>query len=208
MQKIDATDELNAYILPHLARVIQVAIAGRFSVSFVGPSGSGKSFLKSKLTQLYGLCSDISGADYPQILEFRYCECGNKESLRECHCFVKSVSKYVSDNTRIFRSNVILAECPNPRPSDFMEMLSGRKTYMPLFIFDDEEIFARDSVVLDRQVCLDLLKAAITEMFFDWTDFNNVVLIAKTLAMMEGRKDVEPQDVAEAVRYRCVHLIK
>jgi predicted ATPase with chaperone activity len=167
-------------------RALVVAAAGGHSLLLVGPPNCGKTMLRAAALEL-GLAETFE--EWP-------CPCGNR-TLRDapCGCTVRQVERHL----RRLPSADITVEMVRPLER---EMRTSGTTLADM----RKQIEAKadyQSLDLDT-IGGNLLKAAVAELGIDAAVRQRVLLVARTIANLDGREQIEPSHLCEAINYRGV----
>ena len=158
-------------------------------------------------------------------LEPHGCPCGYlTDPKKECHCTPNQIQKYLSKVSGPLLDRIdIHIEVPSVKYKDLSDETSGEKSEairdrvkkardIQLTRFKDDKIFANSqmSYRLVRKYCKldepsrDLLKTALTELGFSARCYDKILRVSRTIADLEGKTNIEPDHVSEAIQYRSL----
>ncbi|HAZ10296.1 MAG TPA: magnesium chelatase [Candidatus Omnitrophica bacterium] len=153
------------------------------------------------------------------------CPCGYlTDTKKQCHCTPNQIQKYMSKVSGPLLDRIdIHIEVPSVKYKDLSDESSGEKSEVirsrimqareiQLARFKDEGIFANSQMShkLARRYCKlddasrDLLKIAITELGFSARCYDKILRVSRTIADLEGKPDIWPDHVSEAIQYRSL----
>ena len=167
-------------------RAIEVALAGKHSMTFIGHPQNGKSLIPFIL------------GDKIKWNWLMPCRCGNYgDAYSECLCSVARINRWRS--WRMFRESLdsdIIIEIVTPRANDYahegeewghLEKRIAQKTSVPNLDIDE-----------DGQ---DLLNLAIKDLGLKMQRVDAVKRVAKTIAELDLSRNIKCHHIAEAVQY-------
>jgi magnesium chelatase family protein len=170
----------------HVKRAVEVALAGKHSLTVIGREGDGDKLLQVIIPHTF----------------LEPCPCGNHGSpVAACSCSVSKILRY--RNTHKFRAalmNTLIAiQLETPRPlstgkgeafAEVMKRVERAQNQPPI----------HDS--LTNESARDLFNRASAAYNFTDHDMYAVKMVAATIAKLDGKLSVEPQHIAEAIQYR------
>ena len=153
------------------------------------------------------------------------CPCGFlTDPKKECHCPPLRIQKYLSKISGPLLDRIdIHIEVPPAKYKELSDeticenseaikerVLAARK--IQLARFKEDKIFANSQMdhTLVRKYCRldnpskDLLKSAITELGFSARCYDKILKVARTIADLGGRENIEPDHMCEAIQYRSL----
>jgi len=167
-------------------RAVVVAAAGRHSLHFFGPPNTGKTMLRAVALEL-GLA---------ETFESRPCPCGYaSDPRRACKCTARKVERHIAN----FPTADITVEVPPIPEREMSSRLPG--TTLADMRQQIDNMAQHESLDLDEH-SRNLLKAAVSELGIDATARGVIVRVARTIANLDGREDIEASHFCEAVNYR------
>lgn len=177
----------------HAKRAIEVAVAGRHSICFVGfPDGTASTLATFTTSVSAGRLHAES--IYP-------CKCGwYSHPMRECTCTLKSLRKYYTRLSRLPFS--IYVEIPTTEWYKVQSHLAGRrgepwhKIQGRINAMENHEDAALDST------CKSLLGAAVKQLWLDWDATWRTILVGRTIANLAHSERIQAAHLAEAIQYR------
>jgi magnesium chelatase family protein len=187
--EIDSLNEICGN--PHAKRAIEVALAGHFTIRFLGSPASEAESLAHYVNAQYGL------ADWESP-----CPCGNfSNPSRECTCAPDVAAAHrqrVRNGCGVFALEV---EVPDCTPGTIMAWLSGRQGE------DSEKMLNRientpsyPSLELD-DTAVALLKSAITHLGLGYQRVRCVIEVARKIADLANSEFIHVTFIAEAIQY-------
>ncbi|MDP6686220.1 MAG: YifB family Mg chelatase-like AAA ATPase [Candidatus Omnitrophota bacterium] len=153
------------------------------------------------------------------------CPCGFlSDPKKECHCTPQKIQKYLSKISGPLLDRIdIHIEVPPVRYKELSdESLSERSENIQQRVeaakkiqlgrFKEDKIFANSQMPhkLIRKYCKldnvsqDLLKTAITEMGFSARCYDKILKVSRSIADLEGKRNIEPSHVSEAIQLRSL----
>jgi len=164
-------------------------------------------------------------ANFMLVCAMNPCPCGFlTDPKKECHCTPPRIQKYLSKISGPLLDRIdIHIEVPPVRYKELSDETAGEKSEMikervegareiQLKRFNNDNIFSNSHMrhKLIRKYCkLDevsqnLLKQAITELGFSARCYDKILKVSRTIADLEGKVDIGPDHVSEAIQYRSL----
>ncbi len=162
-------------------------------------------------------------ADFMLICAMNPCKCGwHGHKSRECRCSEKEVRRYNSKISGPLLDRIdIIVEVP---ALDFDELRSGGgaedsatiKARVNAARRVQEQRFDGHSVKVNARLapkditkycalseeCIGLMEEAYRGMGLTGRSYDRILRLARTIADLDGRADIAPEDIAEAIQYR------
>jgi predicted ATPase with chaperone activity len=167
-------------------RALQIAVAGRHSILFVGPSKCGKTMLRAAALEL-GL---------EDTFEVRCCPCGNHSDPRSvCHCTAKQVERQVAKYPitdiaiEVHRSAERQRHVPGTSLAQMRDHIANSAQFTDLALDQDSSV---------------LLKACSTELGLDPATRERCVQVARTIANLDQADRIGAAHISEAISYRML----
>lgn len=153
------------------------------------------------------------------------CPCGfTNDPTRECKCSPMQIQRYVSKisgplldriDIHIDVPAVKFADLSNDEPAEPSSAIRARVLQtrrIQLERFQGEKIFcnAQMSPRLIRKLCLidsrskAMLENALTRLGLSARAYDRILKVSRTLADLEGKPNIEPHHVSEAIQYRSL----
>ena len=153
------------------------------------------------------------------------CPCGFLgDTSKECVCTLGQISRYEKKISGPILDRIDLhVFCPSlhsdkltggadGESSSFIRKRVQKARKIQTNRFKKEKIASNGemSVRQIKQYCnlgtesLDLLKAAISQMKLSARGYHRIIKAARTIADLEGSKDIKPNHIAEAIQYRVI----
>ncbi len=169
-------------------RAVVVAAAGNHSLHFVGPPNTGKTMLRAVALEL-GLA---------ETFESRPCPCGYASDPRhDCKCTARQVERHRGK----FPPADITIEVPPVPEREMSSRLRG--TTLADMRQQIENMTQFSSLELDEH-CRNLLRAGVAEMGIDAATRESILRVARTIANLDGRENIEATHICEAINYRIL----
>ena len=169
-------------------RAVVVATAGNHSLMILGPPNCGKTMMRAVALEL-GLANTS---------EVRPCPCGHRNSLyHDCSCTVRQVERHVQK----FSQADITVEMVCPAERDRRTSgttLAGMRQQL-------EAMTDHTSLDLDN-VATTMLSTAVREVGLDPDVQHRVIAVARTIANLDQREQIELSHLMEAINYRAMRL--
>jgi magnesium chelatase family protein len=172
----------------------------------------------SDLSVLQQLASDGKKALYP-------CHCGHfNDPTRDCKCSMVQIQRYISKisgplldridihiDVPAVKFRELASDVPAESSSAIRERVV-RARRVQLERFYGENIFCNAQMTprLIRKVCIvdaaskSLLENAITRLGLSARAYDRILKVSRTLADLEGKENIEPGHVSEAIQYRTL----
>ena len=153
------------------------------------------------------------------------CPCGFlTDPKKECHCTPPRIQKYLSKISGPLLDRIdIHIEIPPVRYKDLSDTSLGERSEMvkervnkarkvQLARFKNDRIFSNSHMShkliriyckLDN-ACQGLLKNAISELGFSARCYDKILKLSRTIADLEGKINIEPDHISEAIQYRSL----
>jgi magnesium chelatase family protein len=156
------------------------------------------------------------------------CPCGyhNDQRHRECHCTGPMIQRYVSKISGPLLDRIdIHIDVPavnykemrgaaSPESSDKIlgRVIRAREVQLKRFAQAGEKIYA-NAQMGSREIriycdlssdCEHLLERAMTQQGLSARAHDRILKVSRTVADLEGAKDIEPKHIAEAIQYRTL----
>ena len=186
--------------------------------------------LRQPLEDGYVTISRINGSlKFPSkfmlVCAMNPCPCGFlTDPKKECHCTPPRIQKYLSKISGPLLDRIdIHIEVPPVRYKELSSEASGERSEVirervrlardiQLTRFKEDRIFSNSQMIyrLIRKHCgIDdasrgLLKTAITELGFSARCYDKILKVSRTIADLEGKQDIGPEHVSEAIQYRSL----
>jgi magnesium chelatase family protein len=153
------------------------------------------------------------------------CPCGFfTDPKKECHCTPPRIQKYLSKISGPLLDRIdIHIEVPAVKYKELSSETSGEKSEtirervrlardIQLARLKEDRIFSNSQMTyrLIRKHCAiddisrGLLKTAITELGFSARCYDKILKVSRTIADLEGKSNIEPDHVSEAIQYRSL----
>jgi magnesium chelatase family protein len=184
--------------------------------------------LRQPLEDNYVIVSRINSIiKYPSqfmlVCAMNPCPCGFlTDTKKQCHCTPNQIQKYMSKVSGPLLDRIdIHIEVPSVKYKDLSDESSSEKSEVirervkqareiQLNRFKDDKIFSNSqmSYRLVRKHCKldnpsrELLKTAITELGFSARCYDKILKVSRTIADLEGKKNISSDHVSEAIQYR------
>jgi len=169
-------------------RAVVVAAAGGHSIHLVGPPNTSKTMLRAVALEL-GLA---------ETFESRPCPCGYAtDPRRDCKCTARQIERQRAR----FPTADITIEVPPVPERELSSKLQG--TTLAEMRQQIGDMAQHKSVELDEPGRT-LLKAAVSDLGLDAATRETVLRVARTIANLDGRENIEPSHVCEAINYRML----
>ena len=184
-------------ILAHAARAIEVALAGKHSIKFIGHP-----------EYVFDYATYCQGAGL-EAHAFQPCPCGHySDYLEECTCKVKEIQAHQGQINRIQADMTI--DIPRPDPNCIQDFMLHK-----LHIETEDKMLERVTSAnsLDTDIPLELPKeceglmgAAIKQLHLSLKECDCVLRVARTIAKLEGQEKIKTHHLAEALQYGRQHI--
>ncbi|MCB9771478.1 MAG: YifB family Mg chelatase-like AAA ATPase [Candidatus Omnitrophica bacterium] len=164
-------------------------------------------------------------AKFMLVASMNPCPCGYlTDTRRQCHCTPHQVQRYMGKISGPLLDRIdIHLEVPALKPLELMQHRTAEsssiiktRTVAARTIqqqrFKSEDIFANAQMSQKqiKQFCLlnqdsqDLLKTAIEELKLSARAHDKILKVSRTIADIEGKAEILPQHIAEAIGYRSL----
>lgn len=185
-------------------RAVEVALAGDHTIMFVG----------GPLTQAKDFAEYMKWEGSKNALAVSPCPCGwFGNSSHACRCQTNQLKQYQwkQFNPAVLSFYDLIVEVQHDSPDGIMGMLTREKVY-PEDFHMKERIKAmlpthEVSPTLNRE-CLNLLKAAIMQMYLNYHIVLRMQNVAHTIARLAQQKEIHVAHLAEAIQYRPFNWMK
>lgn len=172
-------------------RALLVAAAGGHSLLLLGPSNSGKTMLRAMALAL-GL---------EEVFEARTCPCGNfgAADLSVCLCTAAQIARH---RRKIAVAEVNVEVCrPKPRDIDgkFVGTSLADLQRQIAQAIDREQVFTTLP-----EMPLNLLRVSIRELGIDPAAERTIRDVARTIAALDRKSEIDSAHVCEAINYRTL----
>jgi predicted ATPase with chaperone activity len=167
-------------------RAVVVAAAGKHSLHLVGAPNVGKTMLRAVALEM-GLA---------ETFESRPCPCGYFcDPRHDCKCTARQIerhrAKFPPAEITIEVPPVPERELSSRLPGTTLAEMRGQIANMAQFT----------SLELDEH-CRNLLRAAVAELGIDAATRESIIRVARTIANLDGRENIEAPHICEAINYR------
>lgn len=174
----------------HAKRAVEVALAGGFTIEFVGTPESEARALSSYVNHH----EELATATFEQM-----CPCGYfGHPSKECTCGVDVIARYQAHNLGNSDLQIPVPDCA---PDEIMAWVGGKRGE------PDEEMFGRIDNTTDYttvkidEACQPLLKAAVVQMDLGYRRVVTVIKVARTIANLAHSEKIHLAHLAEAIQY-------
>jgi len=169
-------------------RAVVVAAAGKHSLHLFGSPNTGKTMLRAVALELA----------LAETFESRPCPCGYaNDPRRDCRCTARQVERHIAK----FPTADITVEVPPVPEREMSSKIHG--TTLAEMREQIDNMAQHTSLELDEHGRT-LLKAAVSDLGLDAATHETVVQVARTIANLDGRENIEPSHVCEAINYRML----
>jgi magnesium chelatase family protein len=183
----------------HAKRAIEVALAGMHSIIFIGPweSEAGKLYTWLKLRDIH------PAADFTAPCPCGYHGCSD----RECTCSIDMVADWRRDHLGPKHQFDIHIEVPINAPGEVMGWLDEKRRGEPQEAMLKRVQAAKDYSNAHTLLTLDdaglaLLKAAVTQLRLSYSQAQQAINVARTIANLAQSPTIQCPHLAEAIQYR------
>jgi magnesium chelatase family protein len=184
----------------HAKRAIEVALAGMHSIIFIGPweSEAGKLYTWLKLRDIH------PAADFTAPCPCGYYGCPDKK----CTCSIEMVADWRRDHLGPRHPFDIHIEVPINTPDEVMGWLDEKRRGEPQEAMLKRVKAAREfASEHNLQLTLDdaglaLLKAAVSQLRLSYSQAQQAIKVARTIANLAQSQTIQCAYLAEAIQYR------
>ena len=162
-----------------LKRAIEVSLAGNHKITIIGNPANGHEDLKIILGDLLDF--------YPP------CKCVN---LKSCNCTNSIIKKFQNRIARLH--NPIITNLIEPTIHDFNSKNSELYKDMIKRVNEYED----KSVIMIDQSAKDLLSTAINALLLTTIQYNQIMAVSKTIALLDHCLKIKAFHVSEAIQYQ------
>lgn len=181
----------------HVRRAVEVALAGKHSIAFVGHQGSlAPAFSNALIRGAPGRCVTLWAPA---------CPCGNSnDPKRKCYC----PPHLIADQRAKFMAYDIVVEVTDPDIREFFSKVEVDTFEAVLARADGAHENLGDTRPGIPQECKELLEEAYGNALLRPSEVKRVLVVSRTIAALDGREAIEPAHLMEAIQHRCPSLGK